>query len=118
MYTLRARQLKNASLLSLFSGAHQLVLKYPAESKKIVAKASIQRGEAETTVSIAQAGFPGQHCPVIYAAVGILENDLFHPLAVNCNPKFPCKFTVPAADLPLVLQLNDAFGSQGFTLLE
>ena len=118
MYTLRARQLKNASLLSLFSGSHQLTLQYPAEAKALTVNASIDAADTEKTIRVTQADFSIKRYPVIYAAVGTIENELFHPLATNCNPKFPCKFTVPRVDLPLVLQVTDALGMQGFALLE
>jgi len=85
LYILRARQLQNASALSLLTGEHAMLLRYPADASEADFSADIIVKHGVRTVRIKQASFSPAY-PLVYAAVGIAENGRFFPFATDCQP--------------------------------
>lgn len=114
LYTLRARQLKLASKLSLLSGEHGMQLCYPdtecPDEPTVSYLETTVRGKR--CVRITQAQFDSAH-PLVYVALGSVEGNLFLPTHVDCTPKLPLTWPLDGLDAP-VLQFADALGRQTF----
>ncbi len=117
MYTLRARQLKLASKLSLLSGDKAMRLLYPATdgTAEPVIRYEMTTVRGKSSVRIPEAAFEKGY-PLVYAALGEANNGLFTPVHTNCMPKLPITFPVEAICNP-VLQIADALGRQAFLQL-
>ena len=114
LYTLRARQLKLASKLSLLSGGHSMLLTYPdnddCADPLLRYEETVIRGKRSLRVT--QAAFDATH-PLVYAALGQVDGTRFLPRQTNCTPKLPLTFSLEGVDAP-VLQIADALGRQAF----
>jgi DNA modification methylase len=112
LYTLRARQLKAMSAHSLLEGENELILHYPADETpaQISAKIAVVRGKR--VVQLEEASFTPVY-PLVYAAVGTIENGVFLPVSTDCRPKLP--LSLPVHEIPSpVLQIVDAIGHTAF----
>ncbi len=112
LYTLRARQLKAMSAHSLLEGENELIQHYPADETpaQISAKIAVVRGKR--VVQLEEAAFTPAY-PLVYAAVGTIENDMFLPVSTDCRPKLP--LSLPVHEIPSpVLQIVDAIGHTAF----
>lgn len=116
LYTLRARQLHNGSELSLLDGSHELTLCYPADDAAVTFDASSVTEDGRRAVVLSSAAFESG-MPLIYAALGRMQDGCFIPESVSCRPKLPLTLRMDDGPAP-VLQLCDALGKQAFFALE
>lgn len=113
LYILRARQLQNASVLSLLEGEHEMVLHYPAdESEAYFSAFCLENKRGIRVVRIEEAHFSPSH-PLVYAAIGFIENERFFPVATECRPKLPLELPLGRLTHPVV-QFCDIYGKQAF----
>ena len=112
LYTLRARQLEAMSAHSLLEGDNELLLHYPADETpaQISAKIAVVRGKR--VVQLEEASFTPAY-PLVYAAVGTIENGVFLPVSTDCRPKLPLSLPVYEIANPII-QIEDAFGHIAF----
>jgi len=116
LYVLRARQLQNASVLSLLDGEHALTLRYPKTDAPASLTASMETRRGVRVALLQQASFePG--IPLIYAAVGAEQDGCFYPYATDCQPKLPLELPLDGLTRPVV-QICDIYGRQAFFALE
>ena len=125
LYILRARQLQNASALSLLEGVHALTLPEGELSLTIRCQktdapanltASVETRHGIRVVSIQSASFEAD-IPLVYAAVGAEQNGCFYPHATDCQPKLPLELPLDDLARPVV-QICDIYGRQAFFTLE
>ena len=112
LYTLRARQLHNASVLSLLEGEHALVLSYPEDHSPAQFGARIVMQNGRKTLIVDKASFDATH-PLMYAALGTAEGKRFLPVHTDCHPSLPLRFVLDGIDRPVV-QFADLSGRQAF----
>lgn len=112
LYTLRARQLKNASAPSLLDGAHQLLLRYPAEEAPAEFHYEIKAEDGRQYALIDRARFDAAHPPV-YAALGTVKDGRFLPGLTDCAPRLPIRLDLTGLLEP-VFQFTDTLGRQAF----
>ena len=116
LYVLRARQLKNASTLSLLGGEHELLIRYEAQEAPARFCASIETRRGVRFVLLKEAAFEAD-VPLVYAAVGTVQDRCFSASATDCRPKLPLE--LPLNDLVSpVVQICDIYGRQAFFSLE
>lgn len=117
MYTLRARQLKLASKLTLLDGEHAMRLEYltadAPDEPFVRCEKTIVRGKPSLCVT--ESGFSDVP-PLAYAAIGRAEGAQFLPIYTDCTPKLPLTFPLGNLESP-VLQIVDALGRQAFMQL-
>jgi len=97
---------------SLLEGENELILHYPADETpaQISAKIAVVRGKR--VVQLEEASFTPAY-PLVYAAVGTIENGVFLPVSTDCRPKLP--LSLPVHEIPSpVLQIVDAIGHTAF----
>ena len=116
LYTLRARQLKTMSAKSFLKGENELVLRYPADETpaKLTAHIAILRGKR--MLQIDEAAFSPAY-PLVYAAVGTVEHNVFTPISTDCRPKLPLSLPIGELEQPVV-QIVDAVGHTAFFEVE
>ena len=112
LYILRARQLQNASALSLLEGEHEMLLRYPADESGAQLTAGIVSKGGIRVVRIEAVSFTPDH-PLVYAAVGSAKGGRFFPAATDCRPKLPLELPLGELTRPVV-QICDLFGKQAF----
>lgn len=112
LYTLRARQLKSASAHSFLEGDNELVLHYPSDNAPVHVSASIVLQRGKRMLRLNEASFTPAY-PLVYAAIGCVESEIFLPSVTDCSPKLP--LSLPIGEAPdAVLQVTDAFGHHAF----
>lgn len=113
LYTLRNRQLKNTSALSLTDQPHEMLLNYPVEEPPaaFACERVKTRGKAFALITTAQ--FDDDPQPLVYAALGETEDDRFLPRYTDCMPKLPLKLPLNGIEQPVV-HFVDALGRQAF----
>lgn len=116
LYTLRARQLQNASVLSLLEGEHQMRLRYPADRTPARFSSHFTTIHGKKTLSIDAAEFENARA-LAYAALGTTEGDLFLPAATDCSPSLPVLFPAEGIERPAV-HFADQLGRQAFFTIE
>jgi hypothetical protein len=112
LYTLRARQLKSASVHSILEGDQELILRYPADDTSASIQADLVSLRGKRFFSLKQATFSSEY-PIVYAAVGSIVDGCFNPVSTDCRPKLPLQFPVDGIANP-VLQITDAMGYIAF----
>lgn len=112
LYTLRARQLKTGSEFSFLEGSHEMHLSYPADETPAGVEYDFNLRGAKTELIVKRAEFDGKY-PLVYAALGEIEDGCFLPGAVTLSPKLPIKLAAEISGTP-VLQIVDALGRQAF----
>jgi len=112
LYTLRARQLKSASVHSILEGDQELILRYPADDTSASIQADLVSLRGKRFLSLEQATFSSGY-PIVYAAVGSIVDGCFNPVSTDCRPKLPLQFPVDGIANP-VLQITDAMGHIAF----
>ena len=116
LYILRARQLHNASVLSLLEGEHALSIRYPAQESPARFTAQLETRRGAQVVCIDEASF-SPDSPLIYAAIGTVEGECFFPRAMDCQPKLPLELPLDGLAKPVV-QICDIYGKQAFFTLD
>lgn len=116
MYVLRARQLQNASALSLLEGEHELLFRYPEGDFPARLSASEVLVRAKRYVRIREASVSPDR-PIVYAAVGSVRDGRFFAAATDCAPKLPLDLPLGSLERPVV-QICDLSGRQAFFTLE
>jgi len=116
LYILRARQLQNASALSLLEGEHALTIRYPKTEAPARLTATVETRRGVRVATIQNAGFEPE-IPLIYAAVGTEQDGCFSPYATDCQPKLPLELPLDGLTRPVV-QICDIYGRQAFFTLE
>ena len=116
LYILRARQLQNASALSLLEGEHSLTIRYPKTDAPASLSATVETRRGVRVVSIQSASFEAE-IPLVYAAVGTERDGCFTPYATDCQPKLPLDLPLDGLARPVV-QICDIYGRQAFFTLE
>ena len=116
LYVLRARQLQNASVLSLLDGEHALTLRYPKSEAPASLTASIETRRGVRVALIQQASFE-TGIPLVYAAVGAEQDGCFYPYATDCEPKLPLELPLDGLTRPVV-QICDIYGRQAFFTID
>ncbi len=116
LYTLRARQLKAMSTKSFLEGENELVLRYPTDETpaKLSAHIVILRGKRMLQIEEASSS-PAY--PLVYAAAGTVQDDVFTPISNDCRPKLPLTLPVGEIAHPIV-QIVDALGHMAFFEME
>ncbi len=112
LYVLRARQLQNASVLSLLDGEHALTIRYPKSEAPAKLTASIETRRGVRVALLQQASFE-TGIPLVYAAVGAEQDGCFYPYATDCEPKLPLELPLDGLTRPVV-QICDIYGRQAF----
>ena len=112
LYTLRARQLKAASAHSMLEGDQEFVLRYPSDDAIVSAQSRLVQERGKKVLLLEKADFESAY-PLVYAAVGSIENTCFLPVATDCRPKLPLRIPVDGVECP-VLQIADAAGRMAF----
>ena len=112
LYTLRARQLKASSTHSMLEGDQEFVLRYPADDAIVSAQSRLVQERGKKVLLLEKADFESAY-PLVYAAVGSIENTCFLPVATDCRPKLPLRIPVDGVECP-VLQIVDAAGRMAF----
>ncbi len=112
LYTLRARQLHNASVLSLLDGEHEMLLSYPEDRSPAQFSAHIAMQNGRKMLIVDKATFDAKH-PLMYAALGTAEGTRFLPAVTDCHPTLPLRFSLDGIDRPVV-QFADLAGRQAF----
>jgi DNA modification methylase len=115
-YTLRARQLQNASVLSLLDGEHQMRLCYPAEHIPASFVSHFTTIHGKKMLSVDQACFDNEQ-PLVYAALGSANGERFLPVYTDCSPTLPVLFPIDGLAHP-VLHITDVLGRQAFFTIE
>ena len=115
LHTLRARQLKAASVHSLLESESELILRYPANRQpaRMSAKILLQRGKR--MVALEDASFTPTY-PIVYAAAGTVSDGIFSPVSTDCRPKLPLLLPIGGIEHP-ILQIADAIGQNAFFAL-
>jgi len=116
LYTLRTRQLQNSSVLSLLEGEHQMRLCYPADRTPARFSAHYTTLHGKKALSVDAAEFEDGK-PLVYAALGSLEDDRFLPAATDCSPHLPVLFPLDEIERPVV-HFSDMLGRQAFFTVE
>lgn len=116
LYVLRARQLQNASVLSLLDGEHALTLRYPKSEAPASLTASIETRRGVRVALLQQASFE-TGIPLVYAAVGSEQDGCFYPYATDCEPKLPLELPLNGLTRPVV-QICDIYGRQAFFTID
>jgi hypothetical protein len=116
LYVLRARQLQNASVLSLLDGEHALTIRYPKSDAPASLTASLETRRGVRVALLQQASFEAG-IPLVYAAVGAEQDGCFYPYATDCQPKLPLELPLDGLTRP-VIQICDIYGRQAFFTLE
>lgn len=116
LYTLRARQLKDASNPSMMVPPQPMRLSYPADTTPATLQYTFAQARGKRVVQVAQAHFDKEQ-PLVYAALGSMQNGLFAPAAVDCQPRLPLKFELSGREAS-VLHISDVLGRQAFFTLE
>lgn len=116
LYILRARQLQNASTLSLLEGEHTLLIRYPRDDAPAQCSASVETRRGARVVVVREASFSPAH-PLVYAAVGAAEGERFLPTATDCCPRLPLELPLDGLNAPVV-QICDVLGRQAFFKLD
>jgi hypothetical protein len=116
LYTLRARQLHNASALSLLEGEHEMLLSYPADRSPAQFESHIVMQNGHKMLIVEKATFDGRH-PLMYASLGTADGNRFLPVQTDCHPTLPLRFILDRIDRPVV-QFADLEGRQAFFLLD
>lgn len=116
LYTLRARQLHNASILSLLEGEHGMLLSYPEDRSPAQFEAHIAAQNGRNVLIVDKAVFDGKH-PLVYAALGTTEGKRFLPVLTDCHPTLPLRFSLEGIECPVV-QFSDLIGRQAFFTLD
>ncbi|MEA4940512.1 MAG: site-specific DNA-methyltransferase [Christensenella sp.] len=116
LYVLRARQLQNASVLSLLDGEHALTLRYPKSDAPASLNASIETRRGVRVALLQQASFE-TGIPLVYAAVGAEQDGCFYPYATDCEPKLPLELPLDGLTRP-VIQICDIYGRQAFFTID
>lgn len=112
LYTLRSRQLKNFSALSLLSGEHGMRLVYPSEDTPAELNYELSEKNGRRYVTLYTARFDAAH-PLVYAALGTADGKCFYPMATDCCPQIPFRFPLGSIAKPVV-QIVDSLGHQAF----
>ena len=116
LYVLRARQLQNASVLSLLDGEHALTIRYPKSEAPAKLTASIETRRGVRVALLQQASFE-TGIPLVYAAVGAEQDGCFYPYATDCEPKLPLELPLDGLTRPVV-QICDIYGRQAFFTID
>jgi len=116
LYVLRARQLQNASVLSLLDGEHALTLRYQKSAAPANLTASIETRRGVRVALLQQASFE-TGIPLVYAAVGTEQDGCFYPYATDCEPKLPLEMPLDGLTRPVV-QICDIYGRQAFFTID
>lgn len=116
LYVLRARQLQNASVLSLLDGEHALTLRSQKSEAPASLTASIETRRGVRVALLQQASFEAG-IPLVYAAVGAEQDGCFYPYATDCEPKLPLELPLDGLTRPVV-QICDIYGRQAFFTLD
>ena len=112
LYTLRTRQLKAASAHSMLEGDQELMLRYPADDAIVSAQFHLVQERGKQILLLEKADFESGY-PLVYVAVGSIENTCFLPVATDCRPKLPLRIPIDGVECP-VLQIVDAAGHMAF----
>ncbi|MEG1525184.1 MAG: site-specific DNA-methyltransferase [Clostridia bacterium] len=112
LYTLRARQLKASSTLSLLSDEHALSYHYPEDHSEVTFHCTVEKTGEQWIVRIDTAYFETTY-PLVYAALGILDQGKFIPVTTDCHPSIPLIFQLNSLDAAVV-QVVDMLGRQAF----
>ena len=116
LYVLRSRQLKNASILSLLGGEHELLIRYAAQETPARFLASVETRRGARFVLLKEAAFE-TNVPLVYAAVGTVQDQCFSASITDCRPKLPLELPLNELIDP-VIQICDIYGRQAFFSLE
>jgi len=116
LYTLRARQLKAMSTKSFLEGENELVLRYPTDETPAKLSAHIVILRGKRMLQIDEASFSPAY-PLVYAAAGTVQDDVFTPISNDCRPKLPLTLPVGEIAHPIV-QIADALGHMAFFEME
>jgi len=116
LYILRARQLKNASALSLLEGEHEMLIRYAPQEAPAQFSAQIRSLRGTRVVCVETASF-SENCPLVYAAAGTVTGEQFLPFATDCQPKLPLELPIDGLSCPVV-QICDIYGRQAFFTVE
>ena len=114
LYTLRARQLKNASAPSMLdSEQRSMLLRYPADDTpaELGYERIVLRSKPYLQIDAAHIGAGDQ--PLVYAALGSVDGTRFLPVQTDCAPALPIRFSLKGIDAPVV-QIVDALGRRAF----
>jgi DNA modification methylase len=112
LYTLRARQLKSSSTHSLLEGESELVLRFPADEAPAQLSAKVVTQYGKQMLLIERATITNDY-PIIYAAVGTVNDGVFFPVSTDCQPIPPLLLPIGEINLP-VAQITDALGHTAF----
>lgn len=117
-YILRKRLLAISGSPDLFNAeTDELTMRFPADASDAAIRCAIERKGQKAAVVLDACAFKPSPYPLVYAAIGYAEGEVFHALQTNCAPKLPLRFPLPAVETP-VLFVTDAAGRRAFFTLE
>jgi len=111
----RNRLLKQFSPLSMFDQSEPLSFQFQGSLPALNAdlEISIKEVKDKFVVTLQQCTLDGDPCALFYAAIGTMQNQLFHAAHYIQKPNFPLEFCIDSlADS--ALHLVDTHGRQGF----
>ena len=116
LYTLRARQLKSGGEPSLLDNSHEMRLTFPVQDAPAQLVSEPVTLSGRPYLQITKAQFTSKPQPLVYAALGRMDGQCFHPMYTAQNPRLPLRFPLDGDGMEAgpVVQITDALGRQAF----